>query len=56
VSQREVELLTLDFVANLDSVEASHAALPLFSAYADRLGFTNAICMRVPEAGEEFPA
>jgi LuxR family transcriptional regulator, quorum-sensing system regulator BjaR1 len=54
VVQREVELLTLDFVANLDTVEASHAALPLFSAYADKLGFSNAICMRVPEAGEDL--
>ncbi len=54
MSQREVEVLTLEFVANLDSVEASQAALPLFSAYADKLGFSNTICMRVPEPGEDL--
>ncbi len=32
VVQREVEQQTLDFVASLDAVEASTAALPLFSA------------------------
>ena len=54
VAQREVEQLTLDFVAGLDAINASQAALPLFSAYADRLGFSNAICLRVPEAGEDL--
>jgi LuxR family transcriptional regulator, quorum-sensing system regulator BjaR1 len=54
VAQREVEQLTLDFVANLDGIEASSGALPLFSAFADKLGFSNAVCLRVPEAGEDL--
>ncbi len=54
MAHREVELLTLEFVANLDAVEASNAALPLFSSYADKLGFNHAICMRVPEKGEDL--
>lgn len=54
VAQREVELLTLDFVGKLNTIEGSQAALPLFSAYAEKLGFTNAICMRVPEPGEDL--
>lgn len=52
MSQREVEQLTLDFVANLDAAKCSAEAEPLFRAYASKLGFTNATCMRVPEAGE----
>ena len=54
LAQREVEQLTLDFVAKLDAIDASPEALPLFTAYADRLGFTNAVCLRVPESGEEL--
>ena len=52
MSQREIEQLTLDFVANLDTAATSAAVTPLFERYADKLGFTNAICMRVPETGE----
>jgi LuxR family transcriptional regulator, quorum-sensing system regulator BjaR1 len=54
VTQREVELLTLEFVAKLDAAEGSQVALPLFSNYAEKLGFSNAICMRVPEPGEDL--
>jgi LuxR family transcriptional regulator, quorum-sensing system regulator BjaR1 len=56
VSQREVEHQTLDFIAQLDAVEASHAVLQLFATFADRLGFTNATCLRVPESGEDLAA
>ena len=52
MSQRQVEQLTLDFIANLDAAKASTEAGPLFQDYANKLGFTNATCMRVPEAGE----
>jgi LuxR family transcriptional regulator, quorum-sensing system regulator BjaR1 len=52
LTQREVEQLTLEFVANLDSANSSTIAAPLFRDYAAKLGFTNATCMRVPEAGE----
>ena len=52
MSQREVEILTLDFVADLDATDTSATVTPLFSRYAERLGFTNATCLRVPEAGE----
>ncbi len=54
MSQREVEQLTLEFVAALDATEASTAITPMFSSYADRLGFTHATCLRVPEAGEQL--
>lgn len=54
VAHNQIEVLTLEFVSNLDAVEGSQAALPLFSDYADKLGFTNAICMRVPEPGEDL--
>ncbi len=54
MAQREVELMTLEFVSKLDAVEGSQAALPLFSDYAEKLGFSNAICMRVPEPGEDL--
>jgi LuxR family quorum sensing-dependent transcriptional regulator len=54
VSQREIEQLTLDFVAKLDTATSSVAVAPLFESYVGKLGFTNAICMRVPEAGEQL--
>ena len=54
MAHNQIEVLTLEFVSNLDAVEGSQAALPLFSDYADKLGFTNAICMRVPEPGEDL--
>ena len=54
MSQREVEQLTLEFVAALDATEVSSAVTPMFSSYADRLGFTHATCLRVPESGEQL--
>jgi len=54
VSQREIEQLTLDFVARLDEATSSAAVTPLFEGYAGKLGFSNAICMRVPETGEQL--
>jgi len=52
VSQREIEQLTLDFVAKLESTTSSAAVTPLLDGYINKLGFSNAICMRVPDAGE----
>ena len=54
MANRDVDRLTLEFVAGLDAVESSPAALPLFSTYAEKMGFTHAICLRVPEAGEDL--
>lgn len=54
MSQREIEQLTLDFVANLDAAASAEAIASLFTAYADRLGFSNATCLRVPDAGEQL--
>ena len=54
MSQREIEQLTLEFVADLDAAATSAAVTPLFQTYAGKLGFTNAICMRVPEKGEQL--
>jgi LuxR family transcriptional regulator, quorum-sensing system regulator BjaR1 len=54
VAQREVELMTLEFVSKLNTIEGSQAALPLFTDYADRLGFSNAICLSIPETGEDL--
>ena len=46
--------MTLEFVSKLDAIEGSQAAIPLFSDYAEKLGFSNAICMSVPEPGEDL--
>jgi LuxR family transcriptional regulator, quorum-sensing system regulator BjaR1 len=54
VSQREIEQLTLDFVSKLDTAPTTAAVTPLFEQYASKLGFSNAICMRVPETGEQL--
>lgn len=54
MSQREIEQLTLDFVADLDAANTSAAVAPLFDAYTQQLGFSNAVCLRVPEVGEEL--
>jgi len=56
LSQREIEQLTLDFVAKLNDAASSAAVTPMFEAYAGKLGFSNAICMRVPDAGEQLDA
>ena len=54
MSQREIEQLTLEFVASLDVATSSAAVAPLFQTYAGKVGFSHAICMRVPEKGEQL--
>lgn len=54
MSRREIEQLTLDFVAKMDQVSTAKEVAELFNTYSNQLGFTNTTCLRVPEVGEDL--